>query len=292
MKLGALEAGGTKMVCAITNEQGEILDRASFATGHPDDTIPVLIDYFKNHDIDALGIGCFGPLDLNRKSDTYGCLLKTPKPGWADLNIIEPFKNALKVPVGLDTDVNGAVLGEVIFGAGKGYDTLVYMTVGTGIGCGIYLEGRLLHGMLHPETGHMLIDRHPTDTYEGCCDFHEHCLEGLASGPSIQKRWGKAAVELYDRKEVWQLEAYYLAQAAANIVMCYSPQKIILGGGVMHNQQLYDMILKEMRDMLNGYIRHELLDRDDYIVAPGCGENSGILGAAELGALEYRRESR
>lgn len=283
MRIGALEAGGTKMVCAVGDESGRILDRVSIPTQHPDATIPDLIAYFKEQEIEALGIGCFGPLDLNPKSDHYGCLLKTPKPGWADLNIIRAFQEELCIPVGLDTDVNAAVLGEVVYGAGKGYDSVAYMTVGTGIGVGVYLDGHLLHGMLHPEAGHMLVVRHPRDTYSGCCSFHENCLEGFASGPAIQKRWGKPACELVTNSDVLEMEAFYLAQGIANVVLCYSPQKVILSGGVSHMPGLPELVIERVKANLGGYIRHKQFDADDYIVLPGCGDNAGILGALELG---------
>lgn len=283
MRIGALEAGGTKMVCAVGDENGVLLDRISIPTQHPNITLPELTAYFKGMGIEALGIGCFGPLNLNPKSERYGCLLKTPKPGWAELNIVKAFQDALGVPVGLDTDVNAAALGEVVYGAGKGCDCVAYMTVGTGIGVGVYLDGQLLHGMLHPEAGHMLVARHPKDSFQGCCSFHENCLEGFASGPAIQKRWGKPAIELILESDVLELEAYYLAQGIANIVLCYSPQKVILGGGVSHMPGLLELVREQVKTSLGGYIRHEQFDKDDFIVLPGCGDNAGIFGALELG---------
>ena len=283
MRIGALEAGGTKLVCAVGDENGRLLDRVSIPTQHPNITIPELTSYFKEQKIEALGIGCFGPLDLNPKSARYGSLLKTPKPGWAKLNIIKAFQEELDVPVGLDTDVNAAVLGEVVYGVGRGYDSVAYMTVGTGIGVGVYLEGRLVHGMLHPETGHMLVARHPRDKFKGCCSFHENCLEGFASGPVIQERWGKPASELTTDFDVLEMEAYYLAQGISNIVLCYSPQKGIIGGGVSHMPGMLELVREQVRRNLGGYIRHEQFDAEEYIVLPGCGDDAGILGALELG---------
>lgn len=286
MLFGGIEAGGTKMVYAIADEHGHLLDRRSIPTKTPAETIPELIHYFCVHKIQSLGIGCFGPIDLNRRSRSYGCLQKTPKPDWANLNILKPFQDALHIPVGLDTDVNGAVLGEITFGAARGCDTAAYMTVGTGIGVGVYSDGQLYHGMVHPEAGHMLVARHQTDQFSGCCSFHKNCLEGLASGPAIQKRWGQSAFALYEHEAVWNLEAFYLGQAVSNLVLCYSPQKIIIGGGVVHKPGLIERVREEVMENLNGYIRHERLECEDYIVLPGCGEDSGILGAIELGKME------
>ena len=228
MLIGGIEAGGTKMVCAVGDENGVIKDRTSFPTRQPEETFADMIAYYKNWDIQALGIGCFGPVDLNRQSRTYGYITKTPKPGWGNCDIVGAFKDALGVPVGFDTDVNGAVLGEVTWGAAKGLDSAIYITIGTGVGVGVYVNGGLLHGLVHPEGGHILLIRHPKDTYEGKCPFHKNCVEGLAAGPSIEARWGKKAAELADRDEVWEMEAYYIAQAITDYILSYSPQKIIL----------------------------------------------------------------
>ncbi|MCI9338882.1 MAG: ROK family protein [Lachnospiraceae bacterium] len=285
MLIGGIEAGGTKMVCAVGDENGVIQDRVSFPTRQPDETFADMIAYYKDKDIKALGIGCFGPLDLNRKSETYGYITKTPKPGWNNCDIVGVFKEALGVPVGFDTDVNGAVLGEVTWGAAKGLDSAIYITIGTGVGVGVYVNGGLLHGLVHPEAGHILLMRHPKDTYEGKCPFHKTCMEGLAAGPSIEARWGRKGVELADRDEVWELEAYYIAQAVTDYILAYSPQKIILWGGVMHQEKLFGMIRKEVQRQLNGYVAHEMItDKiDEYIVPPALGEDPGILGAIKLG---------
>ena len=218
MRLGALEAGGTKMVCAIGNENGEIFERISIPTETPEITLPKLIEYFKDKEIEALGIGCFGPIDVNRNSETYGYITTTPKLAWANCDIVGAFKKALNIPVGFDTDVNGSALGEATWGITKGLENSVYITIGTGVGMGIMSNGKLLHGMLHPEAGHILMRKHPEDHYEGKCPYHKTCLEGLAAGPAIEARWGKKGIELADKKEVWELEAYYIGQALA--VLC------------------------------------------------------------------------
>lgn len=273
------------MVCAVGDENGVIKDRTSFPTRQPEETFADMIAYYKNWDIQALGIGCFGPVDLNRQSRTYGYITKTPKPGWGNCDIVGAFKDALGVPVGFDTDVNGAVLGEVTWGAAKGLDSAIYITIGTGVGVGVYVNGGLLHGLVHPEGGHILLIRHPKDTYEGKCPFHKNCVEGLAAGPSIEARWGKKAAELADRDEVWEMEAYYIAQAITDYILSYSPQKIILWGGVMHQEKLFGMVRKEVLNLLNGYVAHETITEhiDQYIVPPALGEDPGIMGAIKLG---------
>ncbi len=291
MLIGGLEAGGTKMVCAVGKENGELIDRTSIPTRMPEETFPELIAYFQKWEIQALGIGSFGPLDLNRSSASYGSITKTPKPGWSGVNIAGKLREALGVPVGIDTDVNAAVLGEVTWGAAKGCENAIYITVGTGVGVGVYVNGGLVHGLIHPEGGHMLLQKSPEDTYKGCCPFHENCVEGLASGPAIMGRYGKPAKELADRPEVWELEGYYLAQAIANYIMLYSPQKIILWGGVMHQSVLFSIVREKVLKILNGYIYHPLVLEhiDHYIVEPGLGEDPGVLGSIKLGMMELER---
>lgn len=291
MRLGALEAGGTKMVCAIGNEHGEIEKQSSFPTETPQITLPKLAAFFKENQIEALGIGCFGPVDLNRKSPTYGCITTTPKLAWQNCAIAGYFRDQLKVPVGFDTDVNGSALGEATWGASRGLENSIYITVGTGIGAGIIVNGKLVHGMLHPEAGHMLLKPHPKETYEGKCPFHKNCLEGMAAGPAIEARWGKKGAELADRDEVWELEAYYIGQALVNYIMVLSPQKIILGGGVMHQKQLMPLIHQEVKRQLAGYIvTKELEDIEHYIVLPALKDNQGIMGALKLAVDEWELE--
>lgn len=291
MKIGALEAGGTKMVCAVGTEKGEILERISIPTETPDITMPKLLEYFKDKELEALGIGCFGPIDLNRNSRTYGFITTTPKLAWANYNIVGAFKEALHIPIGFDTDVNGSALGEAAWGITKGLENSIYITVGTGIGAGIITNGRLLHGMLHPEGGHLLLARHPSDSYEGKCPYHKTCLEGMASGPAIEARWGKKANLLADRKEVWELEAYYIAQALVDYIMILSPQRIILGGGVMHQEHMLPLVREEVKRQLNGYIQtKELEDMEHYIVLPSLNDNQGIMGAVKLGLDELERQ--
>ena len=281
---GSLEAGGTKMVCAIGDEQGNILERVSIPTLAPETTMPAILDFFKNKNISALGIGCFGPVDLDKKSPAYGYITTTPKLAWRNYDIVGVCKKELGIPVGFDTDVNGSALGEATWGCTKELDNSIYITVGTGIGVGVIIDKKPYHGMLHPEGGHIFLARHPQDPMErGVCPYHELCLEGLASGPSIQARWGKPGVELADRKEVWELEAYYLAQAICSYIMILSPERIIVGGGVAHQEQMMPLIRKEVLRQMGGYIAAKgMQDLDNYIVLPSLNDNQGILGALKL----------
>lgn len=287
MRLGALEAGGTKMVCAIGDETGRIYELVSIPTQTPDITMPKLIEYFKERDVEALGVACFGPIELDRNSPQYGCITSTPKLAWRNYNIVGELADALQCPIGFDTDVNGSVLGEVTFGQAKGKNCVIYLTIGTGVGGGIYIDGRLLHGMVHPEAGHVLIRRRSDDTYEGKCPYHKTCLEGMAAGPAIEERWGRKAVELADRTEVWDLEADYIAQALTGYILTLSPEMIILGGGVMHQEQLFPLIRQKVTQLLGGYVQaEELEDMEHYIVPASLHDDQGIMGCLELARRE------
>lgn len=292
MLFGALEAGGTKMVVAVGNEHGEIIEQKSIPTDTPAETIPVIIDYFKEKKIEALGVGSFGPIDLDRNSKTYGYITSTPKLSWINYDIVGNLKKELKVPVGFDTDVNASALGEATWGSTKDVPSSVYITVGTGIGVGVYQKGTTLHGMLHPEAGHILISKHPDDNFPGCCPYHPNCLESLASGPAIEKRWGKKAIELKERNEVWELEAYYLAQGIVNFILTLSPHRIVLGGGVMHQVQLFPLIRNQVTKLLNGYIQTEQIkDLDNYIVPAALEGDQGIMGCIQLAKMEWNRNN-
>lgn len=288
MILGALEAGGTKMVCAIGNEHGTLTDRITVPTESPEIIIPRLTDYFKSHNIEALGIGTFGPVDLNPDSRTYGCITTTPKLSWANYNIRNAFQEALQIPIGLDTDVNAAALGEATFGCMQNIRNGIYITIGTGIGVGILAEGNLLHGMQHPEGGHILLPRHSRDFHNSSCPYHDNCFEGLASGPAIESRYGKKAADLKNLPEVWELESHYIAHALVNYILILSPERIVLGGGVMHQEQLFPLIRKKTADLLNGYVKIKALeDMDTYIVPPSLHDNQGVLGCLKLAYNAY-----
>lgn len=282
--IGALEAGGTKMVCAIGKEDGTILEQVSIPTTTPEETMPRIFDYFKDKEIRALGVAAFGPVNVNKKSSKYGYILDTPKLAWKNYDFLSAIKEEIHVPIGLDTDVNGSCLGEMTYGCAKGLDSVIYITIGTGVGVGAAINGKLLHGMLHPEAGHILLPLSKQDEKGGICPYHKNCFEGLAAGPSIEARWGKKAVELAGQDEVWEMESFYIAQALMNYVLTLSPQKIILGGGVMHQEQLFPLIRKKTAELLNGYINTpELNDIDNYIVPASLHDNQGIMGCIKLG---------
>ena len=283
---GGLEAGGTKMVCALGYADGTIIDKVSFPTATPDESIPKIIDYFKDSKIHALGIGSFGPVDVHPGSDSYGMILDTPKIAWQHYPIKKVLEEALCIPIRIDTDVNASCLGEMTFGCAQGMDNVGYVTIGTGIGAGMAVNGQLVHGMGHPEFGHILLGRLPDDDYKGSCPFHPNCFEGLASGPAIEGRWGRKGAELSDRDEVWEMEADYIAQGMMSLVLTISPRRIILGGGVMHQQQLFPLIRKKLCEKLAGYIHApELDDIDNYIVPASLSDDQGVMGAVQLGVL-------
>lgn len=284
MKLGAIEAGGTKFVCGITDENGHILERVSFPTETPELTLQKVYNFFKNKNVEAIGVGSFGPIDPNPNSETYGYITQTPKKYWSNFNLIGELQRNLNVPMAFDTDVNAAALGEATWGIAKGLENCLYLTIGTGIGGGILVSGNLVHGMLHPEMGHILTRRHPEDTYKGKCPFHKDCFEGLASGPAIEERWGIKAYELSNEHKAWEFEAYYIAQALVNYILTISPEKIILGGGVMKQLQLFPLIRKNVKELLNNYVQTKeiLKNIDEYIVPPKLGDNAGLLGCIAL----------
>lgn len=288
MLLGALEAGGTKMVCAIGEENGRILEQVSIPTRTPKETIPEILDYFTGKDIAALGIGAFGPIDVIEGSNSFGFILNTPKLAWKNFDLVASIQKELNLPIGLDTDVNSSCLGEVTFGCAKGLDSVIYITIGTGVGVGIYVNGKMLHGMLHPEAGHVLLSKHPEDDYNGKCPYHINCFEGLAAGPAIEERWGRKAIDLGYRDEVWELEAYYISQALVNYILTLAPQKIILGGGVMHQMQLFPLIRSNVKKLLGGYINtKEINNLEQYIVPSSLNDNQGIMGCIELARIAF-----
>ncbi|TYP74791.1 ROK family protein [Paenibacillus methanolicus] len=285
MRIGAIEAGGTKFVCGIGNEHGAIEDRVSFPTEQPEITMANVIDYFRDKDVEAIGIGSFGPIDIDKASPTYGHVTTTPKPGWSGFDLVGTLKREFDVPYGWDTDVNAAALGEATWGAAKGLDSCVYYTVGTGVGVGVYAEGKLVHGLVHPEGGHVLTRRHPEDDFAGFCPYHGDCLEGMAAGPAIERRWKVKGQELQADHPAWGIEAFYIAQAVTGTILLLSPKKVILGGGVMQQEHLFPLIREEVKRNLNGYVSAAaILDRiDNYIVPPGLGNNAGLSGSLALG---------
>lgn len=290
---GAVEFGGTKVLCAVGTGPGDLRNLTRLPTTRPAETIEQVVAFFRRQPepVKAIGIGSFGPVDLDPASARYGWITATPKPGWANTDLCGPIRRALGVPLGFDTDVNTAALGEYRWGAAAGLDTFLYLTVGTGIGGGGMVGGRLMHGLLHPEMGHIRIPHDwAADPFEGACPFHGDCLEGLAAGPAIAQRWGRPASELPPDHPGWDLEVEYLSAALVNFICTLSPQRIILGGGVMQQAHLFARIRSKVVTLLNGYVQAEAILRriDAYVVPPGLGDRVGVLGALAL-AKEYAR---
>lgn len=281
---GGIEAGGTKFVCTVGSGPDNILAEARFPTTNPDETIGQAIAFFQAQSVPlkAVGIASFGPIDPNPNSPTYGYITTTPKPYWANINLAGAIQSALGVPVAIDTDVNGAALGEYKWGAAQGLDTFLYFTIGTGIGGGGIVGGQTMHGLVHPEIGHIMLPK--VDEFEGTCPFHGHCFEGLASGPALEKRWGMPAANLSPEHPAWEIEATTIALAMHNMVCTLSPQRIILGGGVMQQEHLFPMIRAKMQETLNGYVQAAAIldDIDTFIVPPALGDQAGMLGAIAL----------
>ncbi len=285
MSFGGIEAGGTRWRCAVGDGPDAVAAFESFPTTAPAETLGRAVEFFRRHGpIEALGVGCFGPVELRRDSPWWGHVTSTPKTGWAEADVAGPLRDELGVPLGFDTDVDAAAIGEGRWGAGHRLESFAYVTVGTGIGAGVVANGRPLHGLVHPEAGHLRIphDRE-RDPFPGSCPFHGDCLEGLASGSALRQRWGAPGEELTD-PAVWDLEADYLALGLANLVLVASPERLIVGGGVAATAGLLDRIRDRLPGALGGYLdARELADGiDRYLVPPALGERSGVLGAFEL----------
>ena len=286
---GGIEAGGTKFVCAVGTGPDDLRAEERFPTTTPAESIGRAVEFFRrwqeNDSLAAVGIASFGPVDPDPGSPTFGYVTTTPKQGWAHTDFAGSVHRALHVPVGFDTDVNVAALGEHRWGAAQGLDTFVYLTIGTGIGGGGMVNGKLIHGLVHPEMGHVRIphDRE-RDPFPGACPYHGDCLEGLASGPALEARWGQRGETLPADHPAWVLEAEYLALGLVNIICVLSPQRIVMGGGVMEQRHLFPLVRGRVHDLLNGYLQvAEILERiDETIVPPGLGNRSGVLGALAL----------
>jgi fructokinase len=283
---GGVETGGTWCVCALGRGPGEIEDEAQFRTGEPKETVDRIVEFFATRPRpEAIGIGSFGPVDLDPRSPTWGFVTTTPKPGWRHTALGAPIRDRLGVPVVFDNDVTAAALGEYRWGAGQGVAALAYLTVGTGIGAGLLIDGRPWHGLIHPEVGHLRIphDRE-RDPFPGACPVHGDCWEGLASGPAVAERWGARPEQLPDDHPAWALEAEYLALGLLSIVCVFSPQRLIVGGGVMERPHLLKLVCGRLRDYIGGYLESPLLVEhiDAYVVAPALGDRAGVLGAIGL----------
>ncbi len=285
---GGVEGGGTKFSCLLGRGPDEVIASRVFPTTTSPETLGRVVDFFRRegagYSLAALGFASFGPIDLDPASPTYGYITTTPKAGWGNTNVVGYLQEQLGVPIGWDTDVNGAAIGEHFWGAAQGADPTVYVTVGTGIGGGAYVNGAPVHGLIHPEMGHLLPQRLDGDTFPGICPYHGWCLEGVASGPAIQARMGRPAQAIAPDDPFWELEAQYLAFAVTSIMDILSPRRIVLGGGVMEQRQLFPRIHYHVQRMHNGYLQHPTVLRDiaAYVVPPGLGSRSGVLGALEL----------
>jgi fructokinase len=277
MRLGGIEAGGTKFVCAIGSGP-EDLETCEIPTTTPDATIQRAVAFFKTGGpVKAIGIGSFGPIDPNPKSPTFGYITSTPKLAWRNLDFVGAMRSALGVEIAFDTDVNAAAMGEFRWGAAQGLEDFLYLTVGTGIGGGGMSNGRLMHGRVHPEMGHIRIPHDlARDPFAGCCPYHGDCLEGLASAPAIESRWGQEAGKLPAGHPAWDLEAHYLALGLWNWICTLSPQRVILGGGVMRREELFPLVRAKLGALLGDYLEAP------EIVPPQLGARAGVLGAIAL----------
>jgi fructokinase len=288
---GGIEAGGTKFNCIVAGDPGDILEEKRISTTNPDETLPQVIEFFQETQrkhkvcIESLGIGSFGPIDPREASPDYGKITSTPKLAWRYTDILGRLQSALAIPTAFDTDVTAAALGEGKWGAGIGCSSFVYLTIGTGIGGGVIIDGRPVHGLLHPEIGHIFIPHDlKADPFPGSCPSHGDCLEGLANGPAIKARWGLPAESLPIGHPAWQIEAKYLSYCLVNIILTVSPERVILGGGVMKVPGLIELVRRDIVTTLNGYIQSsEILDHiDRYVQLPGLGDRAGVLGCIAL----------
>lgn len=289
MRLGAVEVGGTKVLCLVGSGADDIVSQARIPTGEPRQTLAAVIAFLQREvasggPLDAVGVASFGPLELRRSHPRYGFITTTPKPAWCDVDVVGPFRRTLGVPVGFDTDVNGAALGEGRWGAAGDLDTYVYVTVGTGIGAGAVIEGRVVHGLGHPEMGHLSVARQPGDDFAGGCPLHGDCLEGMASGVALAARWGCPAERLEgdQLRAATELEAAYLAAGLRNIVYALAPQRIVIGGGVAGLPELFPLLRAHLSATLASYPGLPEHAGDDFVVPAELGSLAGPLGAFVL----------
>ena len=286
---GGIEAGGTKFICIVGRGPQQIEAQVRIETTTPDETLNKVVEFFrpyiKEKMITTIGVGCFGPLDLDPVSKSFGYITSTPKPGWKNTDMVGTLHRKLDVTVVMDTDVNAAALGEFNWGASKGCDPSLYLTIGTGIGGGYIKNAKPLMGLLSPEMGHIHVPHDPNlDPFQGSCPFHKDCFEGLASGTAIQKRFNVRGETISDDHPFWEIESGYIAAALADYILVLSPKMIILGGGIMQRSILFHMIQRKVPEILNGYVQSSSLMENigTYIVPPGLGNQSGVLGALAL----------
>ena len=277
--IGGVELGGTKCVLAVAKSPIDILYRAVIPTGNPQKTLQGIFDFFSGYELNRIGIGTFGPVILDSESKNYGLLISESKKGWKGINLFKEFSSNSKAKINIDTDVNAAAIGEYNYGAGRSCQALIYITIGTGIGGGVLVDGKSYTGNFHLEMGHIQVPN--PDNFEGVCRIHGDCWEGLASGPSIEARWGVSPLELPESHQAWEKEAELLASGIVSIIANHSPDRVILGGGVMKQKHLFSMIRSKVGEMWNDYT--PLVSPSELIVEPGLGSDSGIIGALVLG---------
>ena len=291
---GGIEGGGTKFVCAVGSNPENVVNEVRFPTTTPSETIQRACEFFNPYksQLRGIGLGSFGPVDIDPDSPTYGFITTTPKPGWANTNILGMLREKMSVPIVMDMDVAAAAMGEFKWGASKGLDPSLYLTIGTGIGGGVIVGGKPFRGLVSLEMGHIRIPRNlELDPFQGDCPYHGDCFEGVASGPAIQARFSRRAETLSDDDPFWAVEAEYIAYALVNYIFTFAPKKIVLGGGVMQKSFLFGKIRRKVHELLNNYLNHKMLinNIEEYIVPPLLGNRAGVLGGLGL-AIESEAE--
>lgn len=282
MLYGAIEAGGTKFVCAVGNKEYKTLDKISIETTNPEETLEQVIYFFNKYkaEISSIGIGSFGPIDSDINSDKYGFITNTPKLLWKDFDFLGTLKSVFNTPMYWTTDVNASANGEYHFGHGEDLSSIVYVTIGTGVGGGAIQNGEFIGGASHPEMGHMIVHPHSSAEKSGNCPYHDFCLEGLASGPAIEHRTGVKGKDLDTNSIEWDIEAYYIAQAVYNITYTLRPERVILGGGVMNKELLLEKVQNQYQELAGNYL--DIDDIKTYIVMPKLGDEAALKGCYKL----------
>lgn len=280
MYYGGIEAGGTKFICAVADQSMTIIEKISLPTTTPEETLAKVFEFFDCYELNAMGIGSFGPIGIDETTEQHGYVLATPKKGWEHYPFLNKMKERYSIPFAWTTDVNAAAFGELKKGAAQEKNSCIYLTVGTGIGAGVVLNGEIFQGFAHPEMGHIHVKRHPEDTYEGTCPYHKDCLEGLAAGPSLEARAGVRGEHLPEDHPVWDLQAYYIGQALMTYSLTLAPEMIVLGGGVMQQEHLLQKIRQQFIEQMADYM--DTPESSQYIVRWGLPNESGILGALLL----------
>ncbi|WP_337970260.1 ROK family protein [Virgibacillus salexigens] len=289
MLIGSIETGGTKFVVAVGSGNGEVKQKLTIPTTTPEETMPLVHQFFRQFNLEAIGVGSFGPIDVNQQSPLYGYITSTPKLPWQNFNFVGALKEKHEVPIAWTTDVNAAGFAEYKLGNAKGTESCLYLTIGTGIGGSFIQNGEILNAYSHPEMGHLLVRRHLDDDFEGLCPNHNDCLEGMASGLAVEKRWGKKGFKLIDNEKVWEIEAFYIAQALINYTLTLRPERIVLGGGIMKQKQIFSLVRGQFKELLGNYI--EVPNLEQYIQPVGLHNEAGIIGGLLLAERELMKST-